>query len=84
MKERFITNDEIVYWVELAYYFEDKPIYKVELGWYLGSYKLGCSDNVKHIVTSSITSCVVKHVDQYYIDKTAAEFAAQTRTLLCK
>lgn len=76
--DRFITNTDLVYWVELAYYFENTPTYKVESGWYLGSYKFG--DKVKHIVTSGITSCVVRHVDQYYTNKTAAKFAADERT----
>lgn len=78
MKNRFITNDEIVYWVELDCFVNDIPVYKVESGWYLGSYKFG--DRIKHIVTTSITSCVVRHVDQYFDNETAAKFVATERT----
>lgn len=78
MKERFITKTDLVYWVELDCFIDDMPVYKVESGWYLGSYKFGL--DVKHIVTRSITSCVVRHVDQYYINEMAAKFAADERT----
>lgn len=78
MEARFITNTDIIYWVELDCFMNDLPIYKVESGWYLGSYKFG--PYVKHIVTTSITSCVVRHVDQYYTNATAAKFAADERT----
>jgi hypothetical protein len=78
MRKRFITKGDLVYWVELYRYIDDMPIYTAESGWYLGSYKFG--DKVKHIVTTSITSCVVKHVDQYYTNETAAMFAADERT----
>jgi hypothetical protein len=78
MKERFITKTDLVYWVELDCFIGDMPVYKVESGWYLGSYKFG--SDTKHIVTSSITSCVVRHVDQYYTNETVAKFAADERT----
>lgn len=78
MKERFITKSDLVYWVELDCFINDLPIYKVESGWYLGSYKFG--SDVKHIVARGITSCVVRHVDQYYINEMAAKFAADERT----
>ena len=41
METRFITNTDIIYWVELDCFMNDLPIYKVESGWYLGSYKFG-------------------------------------------
>lgn len=58
----FITTRDLVYWIELERFIGDIPIYKIESGWYLGSYKFGT--DIKHIVTKSITSCVVRHVDQ--------------------
>ena len=65
MKERFITVDDHVYWIEVAQYICNKPEYKIAYGYYLGSYAMGTYS--KCICTSSITSCVVRHLDPQYV-----------------
>ena len=62
MKERYITLDEnIVWWIEVERFHNNRPIYTVESGWYLGTYAF--ATHVKHICTTSLTSCVVRHID---------------------
>ena len=39
MKERYLTLDEnIVWWIEVERFYDNRPVYKVESGWYLGTY----------------------------------------------
>ena len=76
MKERFITKEDHIFWIEVERYVEGRPIYFIESGWYLGSYKFGSYKNrpyIKHIVTKSITSCVVRHVDPQLVFTTEAD-----------
>lgn len=62
MKERYLTLDEnLVWWIEPERFIYGKPIYKVEAGWYLGTYAF--ATYVKHICTTGLTSCVVRHID---------------------
>ena len=61
MKERFITLKDFVYWIEVERFIYNKPVYKLAHGYYLGSYAFGSDSTC--ICTSSITSCVVRHVD---------------------
>lgn len=63
---RVVKISDFVYWVEIDHYEccneERKPIYKVCKGHYLASYAIG--EMNKHIVSlNSITSCVVRHLD---------------------
>ena len=73
MKERFIKSNDSVYWVEVERFIMNQPTYKIVQGYYLGSYALRDS-YIKHICISSITSCVVRHVDPQYVftDEAAA------------
>jgi hypothetical protein len=65
MKERFITLDDLVYWIDLDQYINNKPVYKLARGYYLGSYAIGtCS---RCICTGSVMSCVVRHIDSQYV-----------------
>ena len=66
MRERFIKIDDQVYWIEVERFIMNQPTYKIVQGYYLGSYALGDS-YIKHICISSITSCVVRHVDPQYV-----------------
>ena len=62
MKERYLTLDEnIVWWIEVERFYNNIPVYKVESGWYLGTYAF--ATHVKHICTTGLTSCVVRHID---------------------
>jgi hypothetical protein len=65
MRERFIKVRDIVYWIDLDRYTENKPVYKVAKGYYLCSYAMG--SEVKHICTGSLLSCVVRHVDPQFV-----------------
>ena len=62
MKERYLTLDEnIVWWIEVERFYNNRPVYKVESGWYLGTYAF--ATHVRHICTTGLTSCVVRHID---------------------
>jgi hypothetical protein len=65
MRERFIKVRDIVYWIDIDRYTENKPVYKVAKGYYLCSYAMGTYS--KCICTGSISSCVVRHVDPQYV-----------------
>ena len=65
MKERFITLNESVYWIEVERFIMNKPTYKVVHGYYLGSYAM--STYSRCICTPSITSCVVRHIDLQFV-----------------
>ena len=65
MVKRFIKVRDIIYWVDLDRYTENKPVYKVAKGFYLCSYNFG--DEVKHICTGSVTSCVVRHIPDGFV-----------------
>jgi hypothetical protein len=65
MKERFIKVRDIVYWIDIDRYTENKPVYKVAHGYYLCSYEFG--SEIKHICTGSVTSCVVRHIKDGFV-----------------
>jgi hypothetical protein len=65
MKERFIKVRDIVYWIDIDRYTENKPVYKVARGYYLCSYEFG--SEIKHICTGSVTSCVVRHIKDGFV-----------------
>ena len=65
MKERFITLNDFVYWIEVERFVYNQPVYKLARGYYLGSYAFGSES--KCICTAGITSCVVRHVDPQYV-----------------
>jgi hypothetical protein len=71
MKERFITLDDFVFWIEVERFIYNKPTYKLVRGYYLGSYTIG--SYIKHICTEGVTSCVVRHVDPQYVFTDEAE-----------
>jgi hypothetical protein len=65
MRERFIKVRDIVYWIDIDRYTENKPVYKVAHGYYLCSYEFG--SEIKHICTGSVTSCVVRHIKDGFV-----------------
>ena len=71
MKERYITLKDVVYWVDLDRYTVNTPVYKVACGYYLGTYAMGTY--VKHIVSPSITGCVVRHIDPQLVFTSEAD-----------
>ena len=71
MKERFITLNDFVFWIEVERFIYNKPVYKLARGYYLGSYAFGCED--KCICIAGITSCVVRHISPQFVFTDEAE-----------
>lgn len=65
MRERFIKVRDHVYWIDVDHISYGKPVYKVAHGYYLCSYEFG--SEIKHICTGSVTSCVVRHVQDGFM-----------------
>lgn len=73
--KHFVELKDLCWWNEWVGYDKDgNNIYTTQSGYYLASYTIGT--NIKHIVAiNSITSCVVRHIDEgkLFFNKTEAE-----------
>lgn len=62
--KRFVKITDLCWWNEWVGYDEDRNnIYETRSGYYLASYRFG--EKIKNIVViNSITSCVVRHIEE--------------------
>ena len=61
MNERYVKENDLVYWAEYSLTNHRTYEYQVHCGYYLATYK--CGKKAIHIVSlEDITSCVVRHL----------------------
>lgn len=72
---KVIENKDIVWYVEIAGYRENIPQYKIDSGWYLGTYSTLQHIEGLHIVTASphIDTTVVRHIPSQRVFDTKRE-----------